>query len=457
VQPSNQAQTINLSKPAPSFGFWRAWALVVGSMIGNGIFMLPAVLAPYGLNSIWGWLTGALGTIAMAFMFGYLARRMPLLGGPYAYAQWSLGFREQSQTHSQHSSKKLIGFLVAWGFWMSYWAATSAAAIAVVGYLNFFLPTSLQSQLLNALMSVSIIWLFTGINMSGVRRAGIVQLVTTLLKIMPLFAIAAGGMIIGDVSTVAPTNPEQQSFTGMIATMVLIVMWAYVGIEYVTIPAEDVINPRKTIPRALIIGTLTTTVIYISATLGVMALVGQSQLIDSSSPFADAANVLFGPIGASLVALGAIISIVGAMNGNILVSGQLVRAIARDGNLPKQLANLNKRHVPEKALLVSGILSTLLVLANYSQGLVAAYTTVIIMSGLVSLVAYSFSAIAGMQLSKIRYLENKVRAIRAFIICLFTLCFLCFAIIGSGLNALLLGLIFYLIGIPLYFWLARQT
>jgi APA family basic amino acid/polyamine antiporter len=419
-----------------SLGFWRCWALVVGSMIGNGIFMLPAVLAPYGSLSLLGWVCSGAGTLLLAFTFGRLARRLPKLGGPYAYVQSTFG--------------DAPGFFVGWGHWISYFTASAAAAVAFVGYLGFFLPGLSDSAMLSALTGVGLIWLMTGVNISGVRSAGVIQLVTTLLKLLPLFVVAGGGFLLADVAAVPASNPDGEPLPTLIAGLVMITMWAYVGIENVTIPADDVIEPRKTIPRALIAGAISATLVYVIATMGVMALVPQAQLVESTSPFADAAVRVVGEWGASFVAIGALISIVGALNGNILATGMLGRAIALDALFPQRFERVNAGGAPVSSLIVSSILASLFIGMNYTRGLVAAFELLILLSTLTTLLPYALATLAevvlqfrdkrqGLDLSRV----SLVIALGAFIFSLF-------AIVGSGLEIAAYGCILLLAGVPVY-------
>lgn len=424
-----------------SLGFWRSWALVVGIMIGNGIFMLPAVLAPYGSLSLLGWIFAGGGTLLVAVMLGSLARRIPKLGGPYAYTRTALG--------------DLPGFLVAWGYWIAVWSATAAGAVAFAGYLGVFVPGVATDPVLGALTALAVIWVMTGINVAGVKTAGIVQLVTTLLKLLPLFLIAGTGLLVGDVTAVPAANPHDQSIPVLIASLVILTMWAYVGVECVTVPADDVVNPEKTIPRALVAGTLTVTAVYIIATYGVMALVPNADLAVSTSPFADAASIIFGPWGAGLVAFGAIISIAGSLNGNILVGGMMPRAIALDRLFPARFGDLNSAGAPGFALTVSGLLSSALIVMNYSRGLVAAFEVLILLSTLTTLLPYAASAVSELVLQK-RDADEGGWNWAAVSVAAGALGFSLFAIVGSGLEVAALGLILLAAGLPIYFWLTRS-
>jgi len=425
-----------------SLGFWRSWALVVGIMIGNGIFMLPAVLAPYGSLSLLGWVFAGGGTLFVALNLGSMSRRVPRLGGPYAYTREAFG--------------DLPGFLVGWGLWIAYWSATSAGAVAFVGYLGVFVPQVTAVPMAGALAALAVIWLFTGINVAGVNTAGIVQLVTTLLKLLPLFLIAGSGLLIGDATDIPALNPHHEPLPLLIAGLVMLTMWAYVGVEGVTIPADDVIEPEKTIPRALIAGTLTATAVYIIATYGVMALIPGSQLATSTSPFADAASIVFGPWGAGLVAIGAIISITGSLNGNILVTGMLPRAIAVDRLFPARFGRLNEGGAPAFAIVISGLLSSALIVMNYSKGLVAAFETLILLSTLTTLLPYAAAALSDLALQKKDAGEGKGWRWKSLAVAIGALGFSLFTIIGTGLEVAAYGLILLAAGLPIYFHLKKK-
>jgi len=421
-----------------SFGFWRSWALVVGSMIGNGIFLLPAVLAPYGSLSVLGWLFAGAGTLLIAFMLGTLAKRHPKLGGPYAYTHMAFG--------------ELPSFFVGWGHWISYCSATAVGGIAFVAYLGFFIPQLAETPAMGAIASLAIIWIVTALNISSTKSAGIFQLITTVLKLLPLFLIAGGGVLMGDVSTIPATNPHNESPVLLISGLVILTMWAFVGVENVTIAADEVIDPAKTIPRALTAGTFTAVAFYITATLGVMALIPQAELAHSSSPFADAAVVLFGGWGGALVAVGALVSIVGALNGNVLTTGMLSRAIAVDKLFPVKFASLNKSGSPAFSLTVAAIIASVLIVMNYTKGLLAAFELLILLSTLTTLLPYAASALSEFVLQR-RDAQGGGRVnYKTVVVALGALAFSVFAIVGSGLEVAAYGLVLMLAGYPIYFW-----
>ena len=422
-----------------SLGFWRTWALVVGTMIGSGVFLLPAVLAPYGSYSLGGWIISALGTLFIALTLGSLASKIPKIGGPYAYTYAAFG--------------KLPGFLMAWGYWISCWTGVAALAVACSGYISVFIPVVNNVPVASAISSIVIVWIFAAINISGVRTAGIVQLTTTILKLLPLIIIAFAGLAAGNLNNIHATNPNNESIPMLLAGVAMLTMWAYTGVESATIPADDVINPSKTIPRTLIIGTLTATFIYVLSTFGVMALIPQHQLAESSSPFADAAKTILGGIGGYLIAVGALISIVGTLNCLILLSGQMPLAAGLDHLFPERFIKLNQKDAPGFGLIFSSGLATILIVMNYSKGLVSAFTIMILLSTLTVLIPYALSAASEIILCRKKREKGNSKKI---VIAIFALIFSLFAIIGSGTEVILYGFILLASGLPVYYLMLRN-
>ncbi|WP_298633571.1 amino acid permease [uncultured Umboniibacter sp.] len=415
-----------------SVGVWRSWALVVGTMVGSGVFLLPAVLAPYGANSLWGWMFAGTGTLFIALSLASLASRYPKVGGPYAFTREAFG--------------PFVGFLIAFGYWISLWSGVSAVAIAFAGYTDTLMGGNLGAvgQLAVALGIIAILCF---VNCRGVESASVVQLVTTLLKLVPLVLVGFVGFSAGDWEAVEPLNPDNQSSVAMLSSMALLIMWAFIGVESATIPAEDTVNPQRTIPIALVVGTLTATAVYILATYGVQLLIPAEQLAVSTSPFTDAALILFGPIGAWLIGLGALVAIAGALNALILFSGQMTLALAKDGIFPKSFASLNQRGVPTTGLLTASVLAAVFVAMNYSDDLVSAFTWIIKLSTLMVILPYAVCALADLVLQR----RNGTMKPLKVLVAVLALAYAIFAVVGSGAETVYLGALLLLAGMPLYF------
>ncbi len=414
-------------------------ALVVGNMIGSGVFLLPASLAPYRGTSLVGWAISTMGGVLLAVVFARLAREHPAAGGPYAYTQRAFG--------------DLAGFLVAWGYWISCWCTNAALSVAFVGYLDPFIPSIVRSPVAAALLAVAALWTLTLVNVVGVRAAGRVQTATTVLKVLPLAVVGVGGLAWFEPARFAVTAPDVVSFGRDSLAVVTLTLWAFLGLECATIPAASVRDPACTIPRATIVGTLVAAGIYIVSTVGVMSVVAPEAMATSTAPFADAARVMGGEGLATLVAAGAALSCFGALNGWILVAGQMPLAIADDGLFPKMFAYRGAANTPVRGILLSATLSTVLIAMNYTQSLVALFTRIILLATLSTLVPYVFCSLASFL--RPNGLGNAGRT-KGCVVAGLAFAYAMVAVAGAGPEIVYLGFLLLLGGLPVYVWVKRQ-
>lgn len=435
---SSPADPAGPTRSGAGLGVWVCTALVVGNMIGSGVFLLPSSLAPFGGISIVGWLVSAGGALCLALVFAWLGGALPRLGGPYAYARAGFG--------------DFGGFWVVWAYWISVWTTNAALAVAFVSYSTVFVPALGTSPAAGAIAAVGALWLLTAVNVFGVKEAGRVQFVTTVLKLLPLAAVALFGFFSFKPEHFQPFNPSGQTPFGAIIATVTLTLWAFLGLESGTVPAEDVDDPKRTIPRATMYGTLIAAGVYIVSTVAVMGIIAPAELMDSTAPFADAAARIWGPWGRGLIAVGAAVSCFGALNGWILISGQLPRAAARDGLLPSRLAGLSPRGTPRFGLLFSSCVATVLIAMNYTRGLVSAFTFLILLATLATLMPYIFSTVT----SAILELRERARAggtgrgLGRLVVAALAFAYSLIAIAGAGRDAVYWGFLLLVAGLPLY-------
>ncbi|MEP6940147.1 MAG: amino acid permease [Rudaea sp.] len=415
-----------------ALGFWSACALVVGNMIGSGIFLLPATLAPYGMASLLGWGLSAVGAILLAIVFARLGQSHPATGGPYAYARVAFG--------------DVAGFFMAWSYWISVWCAVAAIAVAFAGSVASLFPALLSTPARSSACALVVLWLCTVSNLAGVRAAGIAQLVTTILKILPIVLIIAFG--VGSIETRAftPFNPSGGHLFDVTTTTAALALWALLGMECATIPAEHVEDPKRTIPRATIWGTGFATLITVGATTVVMALLPLGELKDSTAPFADAARKLWGNGAAAAMAAGMAVSCLGALNGWILVQGQIPLAAARDGLFPRWFARTDASGTPRAGLVIGSTLATVLVAANFTGSLVSIFTASILLATAACLLPYVFSAAALLRLE----MREPDAAVWRLIVAGLALVYGLWALVGTGSEALIWGAGLLLAGVPVY-------
>jgi APA family basic amino acid/polyamine antiporter len=421
-------------------GFVTAIALVMGNMIGSGVFLLPASLAPYGGIGLVGWLVSAAGSVMIALAFAHLARRAPAAGGPYAYTRMAFG--------------DLAGFLMAWLYWISAWSGIAAIAVAFAGYAGSFFPSIASSSAGGAMLAIAALWLLVGVNVMGVRQAGRVQVVTTVLKVLPLLMIMVAGAFAFNADHFTIPHPGAKAIGKDVFATVTLTLWAFMGMEAATVPADHVRDAERTIPRATIVGTLLTAVIYIASSAAIMGIVAPSALATSTAPFADGTRAVFGNGTATMVAIGAAIAAFGALNGWTLVVGQIPLAAARDGLFPPVFARLSTRGTPAAAFVIAGALATILIAANYTRGLVGLFTFTILLSTLGAVVPYAFASLAGFLMAR-REGSTVPFTRRDAIVGGLAFTYTLVAIAGAGFETIFWGFLVMLVGLPLYVWIAR--
>ncbi len=426
---------------ARTLGFWSAVALVTGNMIGSGVFLLPASLAPYGGVSLAGWALSTAGALMLAIVFARLARAAPAAGGPYAYTRRAFG--------------DFAGFFVAWGYWISMWSTNAALAVAGVGYLEPFVPSMVRSPLAAAVLALAAIWTFTAVNLSGVRAAGAVQAVTTALKIVPLVAIGIAGLFVLEPSHFALRDTGARALASGATATATLTLWAFLGLESATIPASSIRDPDRTIPRATLVGTALAAGVYVLSTVGVMGVLAPGALAGSTAPFSDAARALAGDGVAAVVAVGGAVSCFGALNGWILLSGQLPQAMAADRLFPRLFARVSSRGVPAPAVMVSSLLSTVLIAMNYSRALIDLFTFVILLATLSTLIPYVFSALATFLILDRPHGEPR-RGSGGVVAAALAFAYSLWAIGGAGPEVVYWGFLLLIAGLPVYVWVMRH-
>ena len=418
-------------------GLITCTALVIGNMIGSGIFLLPASLAAIGPISIAGWVLTSIGAIILSIIFGRLSRIVTKTGGPYAYCEAGYG--------------EFAGFIIAWGYWIALWTGNAGVAVAFAGYVGYLFPVVGQSPTLAMLVALAAIAALTLLNVRGVQQAGAVQVVTTVLKLVPLLLIGIFGLFWINPEHFTPANLSGKSDIAAISAAAALTLWAYLGLESATVPAGSVRNPETTIARATIIGVLVAAVVYIAVTTVAIGVVPPAQLGVSSAPLADVARVLWGPVGGVLVAIGAMIATFGTLNGFTLLTGQVPYGAAKDSVFPRRMGNLSRFGTPANALVFSNVLAGLLVVLNFSRGHVEAFNTIILLAVMSSLLPYALCSFAELM---ILFRRGRTVAGPQFvkIAILGTLGFLyaAWAIHGAGSETVFLGTLLVLAGIPVH-------
>ena len=425
-----------------SLGIAACTAVVVGNMVGSGFYLSPAAVAPYGLLAVVMWGLMGAGAICLGLCFARLASVAPATGGPYAYTRMAYG--------------DFAGFLIGWGYWISIWASLPVIALAFAGAIIDIFP-ELRTRPIAIGLTLGSMWLVVLVNLRGVKEAGIFASVTTYAKLIPFAAIAIIGLIyIEPANFAGGFNPSGQPLFVSAAALAPLTMFAYLGLESATVPAGDVRDAQKTIPRATVLGISTAAILYVLGTAVVMGVVPREELMTSAAPFADAARVMWGPIGAGVITAAVIVSAIGALNGWTLLMGQVPMAAAQDKLFPKVFGRVSSRGVPAAGIIVSAVFATVLVLVQASggQGFSAFYNALVGLATMTAVVPYAFCALAIALITvrdKAQGKSNGKRH-RLGVIEIVGFIFALFVLYGCGAEAVLYGLMLMMLGLPVYVW-----
>lgn len=414
-----------------SLGQWMLIALVIGNIIGSGVFVLPAALAPYGAASLLGWGISLGGALMLALVYAWLAQIIPNHGGAYAYARRAFGDR--------------VGFLVAWSYWVCVWSANAAIAVAFAGSLGSVWPSATLTPLRSALCALGALWLCTFISLAGVREAGRAAIVTTLLKLVPLVVFGLLGLGWVHMSAFVPFNSSGLPLVSVASSVAALTLWAFLGLETATVPTGVVKDPQRTVPRATIIGMTIAGLATMLACTVVVGMLPADALRASAAPMADAARRVWGDAAGMAIGVVATVSCFGALNGWVLLQAQTSLAAAQDGLFPACFARLDKRGTPWVGLLISSILASVLIASNYSRTLVALFTFTILLSTAATLVPYLVTVLAWWRIDSMAGKWRRLIALGA-------LAFSVWALIGTGAETLLWGAVLLLAGWPIYLW-----
>jgi basic amino acid/polyamine antiporter, APA family len=432
--------TTNAAKER-SLGIAACTAIVVGNMVGSGFYLSPSAVAPYGSLAILVWALMGGGAICLGLTFAKLARLRPETGGPYAYTRIAYG--------------DFPGFLIAWVYWISIWASLPVIAVAFAGAILDMFP-GLHSRMMAAVLTLGAIWAVVLINLRGVKEAGFFAELMTYSKLIPFGAVAIIGLFYVDPSHFSTFNASGKPLFSATAALTPLTMFAYLGLESATVPAGDVKDPERTIPRSTILGIVTATLLYVLGTIAVMGIVPREQLVKSVAPFSDAAQIIWGPWGATAISIAVILSSIGALNGWTLLMGQVPMAAARDGLFPSIFSRMSQQGVPAIGIMLSATLATILVIiqAAGTSGFQSFYSLVVGLSTMAAVIPYAFCAMAT---GLIAAHGASAMAPRLTIIEIIAFIFAVFTLYGCGAEAVLYGVVLLVLGIPVYVWQRRRA
>ncbi|MHB1948062.1 MAG: amino acid permease [Gammaproteobacteria bacterium] len=419
-------------------------SLVIGNMIGTGIFLVPASVSSFGSISIFAWVLTSFGALLLALTFSSLNQKLPKTGGPYAYCKAAYG--------------NFIGFVVAYTYWISVWVSTAGIAVSSIGYLGvIFKGAQTHHPWFFFFIEITAVWFFTVINILGIRTAGFLQLILTSLKIIPLILIIVMGLFKINIHNFAEFNISGDTNLTALTNAAALTVWAFIGLETATVPAEHTKSP-KDVYRATVYGTLITAAIYILSTIVLMGLIPPESLKSSTSPFSDAASILFGENLGVIVAICAIVAGLGSLNVCTMIQGQIPLAAARDNLFPKIFSKLSRFDSPAISQVVSAILITVILVFTVNTTLMKQFNILALLATLATLTTYFICTMAELMLLIKESEEFQQRMlIKPVVIALLAGGYSYWMMIGAGKEIVFYGTLLLFSSFPMYaLLLARQ-
>ncbi|MES2252313.1 MAG: amino acid permease [Pseudomonadota bacterium] len=420
------------SSSSQKMGLWTLVTLVTGNLVGSGVFMLPATLAAFGSICIGGWIVTSLGAIVLSLVFAALSARRPKIGGPHTYVEDAFG--------------KTAGFYVAWGYWVLSWVSNAALVVGAIGYTSSIFGG--LSLLTTFMLEAGLIACIAAVNLYGLQVAGRFEFIITVLKLVPLVVVPMIAMFYLNVDNFLPFNGSTFSDFSAINATALLALWAFIGLETGTVPGTDVENPKKNIPRAILIGTLIAAFVYIIGTVAIMGVVPRAELLHAKAPYADLAAILFGGYWGIPVAIVAAICCVGALNGWTMVVGRIALGAANDGLFPAIFKGTTKHGAPLWGIIISSLCSIPFVALSMSESLLKQFNFIIDFSLTLVLVIYLACIAAYFVILK---RDHKLNA-KAVIIGGLSVAFSLWTLWGASLVMLMWSFIILVAGVPVWLW-----
>src|SRR3954470_23074716 len=429
-------------------GVTSATALVIGSIIGTGVFTMPAVMAGAGTSSILTLVTISVGAVLLALMFGQFTKRVPSTdGGLYAYARHEFG--------------DFAGYLTAWCYWITAWAGNAAIVASWVLYVEALFGIENPSGWTNFGLALLGLWIPAAINLAGVRQMALFQNVTVVLKFLPLLVVGVVGWFFVSSANFGPFNATGGSLYSGISIAAGVALFSFIGVETAAIAAGRVKDPRRNVGRASVIGTAAAAILYVAVTAAVMGLEPNSRLVNDGAPFVAAFQTMFGSawIVGKLVAATAVISGIGALNGWTLVTAELPYAAARDDLFPRSFLRRNRHGALSFGIVIGAVVPSLLMAYSYSgleTGL-KVFTYLVTLSVVTVAIPYFIAACA--QLSYLVSRRRQVqgwRLARDLSIASASVLFALWVTAASGYQAVYQAVIGVLVGLPIYAFLKAR-
>jgi amino acid transporter len=423
-------------------GLVIATALVVGNMVGSGIFMLPATLANSsgpGATMI-AWILTGIGSIFLALSFGKLGSKIPKTGGPYEYSKLAFG--------------DFMGFMNAWLYWNASWIGNAAIITSIASYSGKLFPIIANNKLAAFLYTSAILWIFTLVNIMGVRKAGIAQTVTTIFKIILFLLFIVLTAYHFNPEYIKPVFPAGKGVETIPAAAAA-TLWAFTGFESASVTAGEIKNAERNIKLSTILGMVISIIIYMAISFFAMGAMPQDALASSSSPIVDILAQYLGSGATNIILVVSILGIMGTAMGWIMSTARMSYAAGEDKMFPEMFAKVHpKYNTPYVSLIAGSVLVNILLVMNYSKSMLSAFNFIMLLATLAYLPVYASTAAAEiLLLVKYKGTFNIWKFIKASIVPLMGFAYATWAVYGSGAEVVMYGFLLILLGVPFYVYM----
>ncbi|CAM3261002.1 Amino acid permease [Sphingomonas antarctica] len=400
-------------------------------MVGSGVFLIPAQLAPYGWTGLVAWGVAIPGALLIAYILSELAAARPGATGAVAIVGEGLG--------------PLPGLIIGWSYWVAVWAVNAIIALTAVRYLARFVPELTATPLATALGATALVWALTALNLGGARGAGRFQVATTLLKLLPLIAVVLIliGLAFGSSGQFS-ASPHTPFSGGSLSTALTLTFFPLVGFECASLAAERVRDPARNILRATLFGTALTGAFYFVISNGIVFALPEATVAAADAPVAMFVEIFWGRGAGLIIAAFAAIAAIGCLNGWVLMQGELPLGMARAGLLPRWFAHTTGRDASARSVLLASGLASLLILSGTIPGMENVLNFMLRLTTASTVWLYAGACVAALRLGIAR-----VPAAIGLVFCAWVLA-------GAGVEAVVLSIALMLTAVPLYWLRPRE-
>lgn len=363
---------------ARKLGWGLAALLVAGNMIGSGVYLLPAALAPIGSSSLVGWVVASAGALTLAAVFAGLGRLRPAADGLPDFV--SLGLN------------RFFGFQASLAYWAAGWIGNVAIAVAATGYMAVFAP-ALRQPLAGSLCSLALIWIATVAYMLGPKLVARVGGAALLIGLAPLTAAIVAGVLAFDPETFAASwSPDGAPLIASVPASLALIFWAFLGVESAAVLSARLRRPDRDVGRAGLAGVLLAAMVYIAASVAVFGVIPAGELAVSTSPFADLAARVMGGAAGGFVAVCAVAKTIGTLSGWVMLTGETARSAARDGFLPGWFGSSIRTPVINPV--IHGVLMSAAALVSAQPSLAGQFGMLVNVTTVLILIVYALCCLA---------------------------------------------------------------